>query len=150
MIHPRLLSVPSFAKATLTTAVTARDGTGATLLYTVPATYDFAAPPAFSSTSGWVVSNSTTQARVQGARINRIRAIARGASAEGQLLIFHGSDLVDQAWLQSVATVTAVTATAQAELAFAEGWLLPPGAEIRVGATAVTTPITVTLEGLLG
>lgn len=150
MIHPRLLSAPIFAKATLTFAVTTRNGTGATLLYTVPATFDFAAPPAFSPTSGWVVTNTTTQTRVQGARINRIRAICQGASSEAQLLVFHGSDLIDQVRFEPIATVTAAVATAQVELPFAEGLLLPPGSEIRVGVTAISAPIIVTLEGLLG
>lgn len=152
MINPRLLSVPVFAKTTLTTAVTARNGTGATLLYTVPASgaYNFAPPPAFSPTSGWVVESATRSAIAQGLRLTRISAISQGASAEGVLLLFHGTDLIDQVKIEPIATVTATTLTAQASLTYSEGLLLPPAAEIRVGATAVTTPITVTLEGLLG
>mgnify|MGYP003591074251 CR=1 FL=1 len=151
MINPRLLSVPVFAKTTLTTAVSTRNGTGATLLYTVPATgaYDFAPPPAFSATSGWVVESATRSARAQGLRINRISAIAQGTSAEGVLLVFHGTDLIDQINVAAV-TVTATTLSAQAVLAYGEGLLLPPGAEIRVALTAISAATTVTLEGLLG
>lgn len=150
MINPRLLSVPIFAKTTLTTAVSTRNGTGSTTLYTVPtAAYDFAPPPAFSATSGWVVENATRSARAQGLRINRLSAIAQGTSAEGVLLVFHGTDLIDQIKIDAI-TVTATALSAQAVLAYSEGLLLPPAAEIRVGVTAISAAITVTLEGQIG
>lgn len=152
MINPRLLSVPIFAKTTLTTAVSSRNGTGATLLYTVPASgaYDFAPPPAFSATSGWIVENATRSARAQGFRANRIGAICQGASADSVVLIFHGTDLIDQFKLEPIASVTATTLTAQAGLTYSEGLLLPPAAEIRVGVTAISAPVNVFLEGLFG
>lgn len=154
MNGPRFATAPILVKRTLTTANANRNGTGTLeTLYTVPATYDFAPPPAFASGLGtYTVPNANQTARGQGLRVARIRAIATGISGDGVLCIYTGTDLYDQIKINAITTVTAGVLTWKDVLDFETtgGWQVPAGTVIAVSATVVSSPIVVTLEGGMG
>lgn len=154
MNGPRFATAPILAKRTITTANTNRNGTGALdTLFTVPATYDFAPPPAFAAGLGtYTIATANQTARAQGLRVSRIRAIATGASGDGVLCIYTGTDFYDQIKINAITTVTAGVLTWKDVLEFESigGWQVPPGTVIAVSATVVSSPIVVTLEGGIG
>ena len=156
MINPNFTHTPALGVVSITTANTARDGTGTlATVYTVPATYTFNPSPFVNASSGAWVAPTDTVANVvtSGWRCDRVRAKATGTTVVGALILYlpNGTTAFPIEELQ----ITAVTPTAgttdawERVMEFPGGLCLPPTWSLRASCTTAQsgTSITVLAEG---
>ncbi len=155
MINPNFAHTPAPGVVSITTANTARDGTGTlATVYTVPATYTFNPSPFVNASSGAWVAPTATVANVvtSGWRCDRVRVKSTGTTIVGSLLIHvhNGTTAFPIAELPiEVVTPTNGTTNSWERVIEFGGLVLPTGWSLRANVTAInaSTAITLLAEG---